>query len=297
MANQYTVPRTKNHTAKRFDSLLEWERFALADCSERFARSSVTHTPEEEWDYGSGMDGARDLIRKGWRKGAKDVLNVSGVAHIQQDNGINVAMYSAPCGFFGDTQAALAGDPDCMIAADFQEQPQQPVITIAADFTAPYKVTAQEFTKRGAAILSVIYLLEASGVRVDLFALWSPRHDNKTTAQAVKVKHADQDINLEALAAVFAHPAAFRRIGFGAAERIAYGDFEGSGYGCPSALEKRTKGFLFPDENVGIIQLNGYRDAVETQTRKAFSQLADQGLFDRDQMDAILEPLNEKAAA
>lgn len=275
----------------RFESIGAWLAFADA-ASDQVEWHSSRHIPaSDRWDYGVGYDGAKSLIAQGWTDGARDVLEAAGGLTVIQDQADRVAVAHAPTGFMALPQAALNGDPDCWLMAEIQEQPQQPVITLMIGNGALYSMDAPEFTKRGAALLSVVNVLEAAGVRVDLYAYaLNEVEDVACIFQAYKVKDADQPLNVEALAAVFSHPATHRRLAFRVIEILSEEtDIAPNSYGRTTTPSRELAEELI-GRSAFVVPAFGKIEPYETVaglTRRYLDALAKQGALNQEQVNDL----------
>lgn len=200
----------------------------------KMANHSRSVDASQQWDFGLGYKGAEKMVRDGWPEGARRIKHIAGR---ETDSGehTDLTLVSAPFGIFGDTQAALHGDPEPYTTVELSAD-VRPILTLFASLSCRQGITAKAFAERGAGMLTAIQALEAFGYRVDLYAVLTsqdPDRSKSMFASTFKVKHSDQQINLPALAAVMAHPAMFRRIGFTIYERIAPTDFL-TDYGYPT---------------------------------------------------------------
>lgn len=198
------------------------------------------HESSFGWDLNLGAKHARRLLTEGWAEGANKVKQVSLTMAQGEADGLP-AFYNDVSGPIGFAQAALAGDPECYLQYDSAPL-SRPVVSLAVSITCANKLESGDFIRRGAVYLTIINALEAAGMRVELYALigtysGSPSDkEGRVIFTAVRIKDADQDINLQALAYIIAHPAAFRRLGFAAIEKQVEDDFNGSfchAYGSP----------------------------------------------------------------
>ena len=220
-------------SSRVFNSVGAFDAFAGAVLANGGAWDKRSHhEPSMSWDLNLGAKHARRLLTEGWSEGARKVKQASLTMAQGEADGLP-SFYNDVSGPIGFAQAALAGDPECYLQYDSAPL-SRPVVSLAVSITCAARLESGDFIRRGAVYLTVINALEAAGMRVELYALigtyaGSPSNkDDKVVFTAVRIKDADQDINLQALAYIVAHPAAFRRLGFAAIEKQVEDDFNGS---------------------------------------------------------------------
>jgi len=220
--------------AARFDSLATFTKTAASvqqshDC---FAYQSQDNgnPPTDLWDHSLGFNGALELTKTGWIDGARDVIHAAA-KNSTKHGASDVTITPAPMGIYADVTAALQGDLEPFYDVDMVPE-IKPSITLICGTSCCAHSSAEDVTRRGAGILTAIQALELSGIRVALFARSSglDSTDNIYFYTFVRVKHADQGLNIPALAAVFCHSAFERRLGFAGIEMLAPKTFS-MGYG------------------------------------------------------------------
>lgn len=183
-----------------------------------------------DWDDNLGYDGAKAVLATGWAEGANKIrLLAESFATSETDfTEYAPAFIPAESGAFGFAQAALAGDPECFYQYDVTPI-DRPVIRLAASTGIMGTTGHGSVIKRAAGFLAVINMLERSGVRVELWAV-AGNHDEDSNIcffNAVRVKEADQSVDLNRLAFLFGHGAAHRRLMFSLIEKMAIEQFKG----------------------------------------------------------------------
>jgi hypothetical protein len=229
-----TVTTTnKNQTTIRANSLA-----SLAQWIENTPRAkgacnaSESDRPCQDWDLGTGFNGAMDLLRAGgfWAEGTTKMVREAQVMRdiIRQTPFPQVVRH-----YHGSSPAMAAfmrGDPRNMRKQKPLPMPSKPILRIAIALNASAAIGADPIVNRGAAWLTVIESLESQGYRceVDAVALITTREQMEEPNQdkaiwsdlRVRIKDADQPFNPNQLAFMTAHPAANRRIAFAVRERV-----------------------------------------------------------------------------
>lgn len=252
---------TEQHVKVQFDSLAEAYRFldeqpiVWRDASTKGDRARM------DWDLNAGYDGALEMARKGWPEGARIAKGV--LASLP-------ALAPAPrtvTDFYGyrpHVARFCAGAPDSMIRNDTR-QGEGKVLALYVSIGVSSGTPAECIRNYGLAIARTVDDLEAQGNRVELYAAYScssafggstrKRGAGVQGMYCVRVKRADQTLDLATLAFVIGHPAFFRRICFAIMERCEGHQF--FAYGYPARLNV-SETF---DPVHGAIALNGMNDA------------------------------------
>lgn len=119
------------------------------------------------------------------------------------------------------------------------------VVKVVVNITASAVVDTEVIERRGAAMLAMLAAMEQAGKRVELTIVsavtGTGRSSRSRSEMVVKVKSAQQKLNLNSVAFAVAHPSMLRRFMFAAQERQdeAYRNrFKvGGGYGRPTEYE------------------------------------------------------------
>ena len=119
-------------------------------------------------------------------------------------------------GAYPDASAAAAGVPDCMVHFTPEESRHRPIVRLAVNVWASCAYQPEEFTSYGAAVLSYIDAVEASGFRVELTMLCFCKVDGTqdSYSTSVMVKRAEEPVELDRLTFCFTHVAMLRRLFF-----------------------------------------------------------------------------------
>lgn len=206
------------------------------------------------WDGAVGYAGALRLAQDGWPEGVRQIHALARLLPSGQlpTRGFGVA------GEFPDVPRAIGGDPRCMVTRGARSKPR-PVVTIAVGLQMSAATTGRLAMNYGAALVGLIDRLEAQGVRIELHAAAAIQYGNMEVNAAVCLKQAGDPLDQSAIAFSIAHPAMFRRLMFGAWERMPQ-PWEMPGYGYP--LKRMTpRHFIGLPENTII--LSGVCGAIQ----------------------------------
>jgi hypothetical protein len=250
-----TVTTTnKDQTTIRATSLASLAQWIKATPRAKDARyASKSETPSQDWDLGTGFEGAMDLLSAGgfWPEGATKMVREAQTMRdiIRQTPFPQVVRH-----YHGSSPAMAAfmrGDPRNMRKQKPLPMPSKPILRIAIALNASAVIDANDIVNRGAAWLTIIESLESQGYRceVDAVALITTEDQMEERDQSkaiwsdlrVRIKDADQPFNPNQLAFMTAHPAANRRIAFAVRERVDHWAFiTQESYGAVAAHPNRV---------------------------------------------------------
>lgn len=204
----------KTDIFNRFDSVLQFSDyldngttqpdFKKEEYSQKEGRDSWFGTP----NYNT----ARDLLLFGDANSAARV-NAAGLkktikglqGHHAQIKHFTDFIGSCPC-----VPNYLSGRPDAMHNQKRVNVPK-PVVNIVYQCSANGCISADEITRAAAAVLGAVVILENSGARVNLWVTELSKSDGECVGAVVRVKPADQKINLRKIAYTICHPSFLRR--------------------------------------------------------------------------------------
>lgn len=159
-----------------------------------------------------------NLYLKGWPEGLSRL--VSAMAHATHSTD-NVPDYDlSVAGAHPIPAIAATGIPSCMVIYDEDNSKRQkPVIRLALQLWASCAYTTNELMTYGAALLSYVDALEQANYRCELNVMYhcrdngsAPKHYSTHTA-LIRVKNAEQPIELDRMAFCLVHSSLFRKAG------------------------------------------------------------------------------------
>lgn len=212
---------------RHYESLAEMVQHIAATPRLWSYATSERNQPSKSWDDGVGWHGALRLARDGWPEGIKALHAMAKLIPTSYavTRGYDVA------GDYPDVGRALGGDPRNMVRRGKVARPR-PVVTIAVNMGISASIGGQRMMTYGAALCALVDRLEQRGVRVELRAVCAARTSGEF-AVSVVVKHAEDTLDLSAVAFCTAHPAMLRRLILGAYERLP-AKFQSKSYGSPT---------------------------------------------------------------
>ena len=239
-----------------WDDLLE-----MADKTPETKGGCSSHASTESWAGTNSFEGAMKLAREGWPEGRKKILNLKDKLKDDFFNKMKkVDIQWDVVGEQVDVGRFIEGVPECMAIFNVKEGMGKGIVTIALNIAASANVNTSVITRRGAAALTIVDVLEDMGFRCEVRFGEAVRPSGYGTRQndfyetGTILKHAPQAVDLDALAFGLAHPSMLRRIIFSvqenesAATRARFGfNAEMGGYGYPAELKKLDNvDLLFP---------------------------------------------------
>jgi len=238
-----------------FDSLQEAQRWIEATPRTWREDASKSNKTSPDWDLNTDYTQALALARDGWREGAAKVTGAlkripvrSAAPEIRHD------FY----GYRPNVARAISGRPDAMVRrANNAESNARPIVTLVVPINAGSGVRASSMSNFGIAVMHHVRQLEANKVRVEIVICTTTElhSDGTRLCTAIRVKRAEQPMNLGTLAFAIGHPAMFRRIIFAIRERTA--TESDSSYGFSVYTEPSDIVGYKP----GTVIINGMRDA------------------------------------
>lgn len=175
--------------------------------------------PNDGWSDVESLQAAVKLGIYGWREGEKLIHEkmeqglVTQRALPRKTQGLEVA------GAYPLVPAAIAGDPMCMFTPDAQSIKTKPVVRIVVNVAVSGNVPRATIQARGAAILSWVDELEASGYRCEiaivetgLFGANSP--SPKGVLFSATGKLPEEPLDVDRMSYLLCHPSVQRRIFF-----------------------------------------------------------------------------------
>jgi hypothetical protein len=183
--------------------------------------SSVSASRSIHWDARMGYDGAIAMAEDGgyWPEGAAKMVEATTKMDQLKHDGIVSEIDYDVTGHYLDIDEYLSGSPECWERVD--EEQSAPVVSIGVQAYTPASVDQEDFTNRGAALLSVIDDLEAKGIRCELWTCVSGKYrGNKEIGIDMRVclKRAEENWSPSSVAFGMGNAAFSRRIGFRVAE-------------------------------------------------------------------------------
>lgn len=213
--------------AERYNSANE----VVADCEKRKITDSdfedVTKATGWEWRGVESYEDALNLMRFGYQPTVEKLKGQLKVSRM--GNGKRIAFVNDVVGAVPVVPLALMGIPNSMI--DMRMKPIKcKVVDVYYDMTMSCGTDSETIIANGQKLLGAVLELERQGYRFNLYGVQSYYRDDSADILTVRVKSANQPINLKRMSFPLTHTGFFRVIGFDWYSKTPEGKFR-FGYG------------------------------------------------------------------
>lgn len=264
--------KTFTANIETFESTME----CVSMCRERkYTNSMFEDMPKKKLDvewYGvKNYEEALKLMNDGWNEKVSELqATLKDCKALQAQK--RIAFRNEVHGFAPVVPLAILGVPNSMINTAMKPIKAK-VISVYYDMTISCGNSAEQLIKNGRKMVEAIVKLENMGYRVNLFMTQQYCEPNNGDMLVIKIKSANQPLDLKRICFPIMHPAMFRVIGFDWYGKFPKGTYR---YGYGSNLVNKTNGKtaqeimrgLFGDEAIyihaNLIQRNDVNYIVET---------------------------------
>ena len=200
---------------REFDSLNEFESY-------------ITNTPLNDtfrWQKLSSTNGsysftqtqsyeeATKLLKDGWSSMAQDLTNKLKVIKNQVVNEhVQKILYDV-VGFQASVPRYLQGIPTSMVNKKLVPVKQK-VITLDKDISYNASIKTEQIIEASVQTLQLIKKIEAQGIRVNLNLIWGVAAGDTKEVAKVRLKSANERLNISKLSFPLVHPSMLRRLCF-----------------------------------------------------------------------------------
>jgi hypothetical protein len=218
----------------RFDDYVaEVSTIAPSKARESHATGQHSFYWTETWDEAAG------LAKNGWAEGASRVAEIrASLDHLVAAANQSVQEFAWDItGDFYDIGRVLSGESECAGSYVTNDQGGRSgsarVVRLYANLGVSGCVSAEALFARGACVLAAVDVIEALGVRVELWACKNSNTDGKSNWHQVEVlvKAANQPADVDRLAFAISHPSFLRRFLW------AHSESRGFKPGCTQSVE------------------------------------------------------------
>ena len=214
--------QSKQPTANSYiDSFASLEEFCQYICSTPFnkpfcwARHSSTDTGFEAytWTKTESFGEAVLLTKRGWSDMAQQLVNKLNVIDkktqpIQKRRSIN-----SVAGYQPIVPLYLANVPTSMVSHKMVPVKQK-VINITKLFNYNSSVSSNKIVDESIKVMQVVKKLEVQGYRVNVDVAFGSGADGRQVGATIRIKSADERLNVSKLAFPLVHPSMLRRLMF-----------------------------------------------------------------------------------
>lgn len=205
-----------------FKSINEFENFITKNTENKAFKDCyyLASKDKEYWTVDftktKSFDEAIELLHDGWTDKAKELTKKLKAVErdiapiMKQQRCISVAGYQPIVPLF------LAGQPANMVGTRMQPVKQK-VVTLVKSVSYSGNVEPEEWTEQGLKALAVVKKLESNGLRVNVDIVrggYDPDTKSNGIVCRVRVKNANERLNVSKLAFTMCHPSIQRRLMF-----------------------------------------------------------------------------------
>ena len=186
-------------------------------------------------------------------------------------------VFSSVVGFAANVPAYLSGTPNSMINVR-QVRTKQKVLTFMYNTSVSASVSAERIVRATAQLVSAVLLVEASGVRVNVYAGEAFKEDGEpSVCWLCRVKDSGQKLDTLKMAYPLAHPSMLRRHWFRLLETTeGISEKYTCGYGVPVDEEERAQKILH-EANIHNMQRVLCFSDIEGRTAEEIAKMLVEG--------------------
>lgn len=199
---------------------------------------------EKDWYGVNSYEEALGLLKNGWTENLNKMTTLANKV-ATNGNSKRISFQNNVAGFAPVVPLAIMGVPNSMI--DIRMKPiKSKVVKILYNITVSCGTDTDTILKNGMKVIEAVLNLEGSGYRCELYAMQNYYSSGSADCLLLKVKDANQPLDLKRIMFPLIHPAMFRVIGF---------DWEDK---CPTAKYRSGRGcalnYEFGDKTKDIIR-------------------------------------------
>lgn len=198
-----------------FDSLNEFYKYITeTEVNDIFKNKPLkSDIGSESFTGTSSFAEAINLFKYGWKEEAKiltqklKAIEKETMVKTKQKPCLSVAGYQAVVPLY------LQGVPNNMVNKKMVPVKQK-VVTINKSISYAAMTTKEQILEESVKALQMIKKIESQGVRCNLNIVWASAVDDKTLIFKIKIKSANEKLNVSKLAFPLVHPSMLRRLAF-----------------------------------------------------------------------------------
>lgn len=217
-----TIERDRFSHWQELDSTEEILQLAATPPKDFLNDSRPSHAQSQartEFTKTESMADALKLAREGWSD-APDLRQFAAAITTKSEEGTAQGMEHAVTGAFVDVSRYLEGHPENMM--EFTETPAPRSVRIAINLWNSSATGKEIFEYRGAIAIALADSLSRAGMNVEIIAVNLHANESRTVygCTTFPVKRAHEPLDIAAIAFWICHPAALRRLCFGAMDHF-----------------------------------------------------------------------------
>ena len=175
----------------------------------KYGDLSSSRKTRGEWYGTSTFDEAANLFKNGWQLGAEELTKKLKIAETQKDVQTTYKNILSMCGYQAIVPLYLQGVPNNMVNKKIVPVKNK-VITINKIISVSASVSSETMKAESIKCFQIIKKIEQSGIRVNLNLMISTGH----VCAKIRLKSANEKLNISKLAFPLVHPSMFRRLYF-----------------------------------------------------------------------------------
>ena len=177
-----------------------WAKLASVSGSEEF---TGTHSYEQ----------AVEMFKNGWQSKAEELTKKLKVIQNQViDAQVQKVLFDV-VGFQASVPRYLQGIPTNMVNKKLVPIKQK-IVTINKDISYNCGVTTEQIVEASIQTLQLVKKIEAQGIRVNLNLIWGVKASGSNEVVKIRLKSANERVNISKLAFPLVHPSMLRRLCF-----------------------------------------------------------------------------------
>ena len=178
----------------------KWAKLASVSGSEDF---TGTHSYEQ----------AVEMFKNGWQSKAEELTKKLKVIQNQViDAQVQKVLFDV-VGFQASVPRYLQGIPTNMVNKKLVPIKQK-IVTINKDISYNCGVTTEQIVEASIQTLQLVKRIEAQGIRVNLNLIWGVKASGSNEVVKIRLKSANERVNISKLAFPLVHPSMLRRLCF-----------------------------------------------------------------------------------
>ena len=178
----------------------KWTKLASVSGSEDF---TGTHSYEQ----------AVEMFKNGWQSKAEELTKKLKVIQNQViDEQVQKVLFDV-VGFQASVPRYLQGIPTNMVNKKLVPIKQK-IVTINKDISYNCGITTEQIVEASIQTLQLVKRIEAQGIRVNLNLIWGVKASGSNEIVKIRLKSANERVNISKLAFPLVHPSMLRRLCF-----------------------------------------------------------------------------------
>lgn len=195
--------------------------------------SVETSAHKTRWTQTESFDDAVLLMKRGWSDMAQKLVNKLKVLDKKTEMVTKRRSVNSVAGFHPVVPLYLAGVPTSMVS--YKMVPvKQKVVNITKLFNYSSGISSETIINESIKVLQVVRKLEAQGYSVNVNVAFGSSKDGRNIAVSIRIKNANERLNISKLAFPMVHPSMLRRL------MLRYIEV------TPNATKGYTKGYGYP---------------------------------------------------